>query len=1200
MAERPLIKKYICDTIKTFQPGNFQEFCLDFFEVFDPSLHRLRIHGGTANGKTKPGNPDLIHTYDDGSVVGIEIGTEEPYWGRKKSLITNLKPIKDVEKCADHPGLSRLILCSSQEIPGNREGIESEIVSHCRKRYSFKVEVWSNANFRDEIYNNLQKYQKLIKDFWGDLYEMIFVDRSSTTAILADKYYSMESLPISYEKIKKIVSDELSNGIGVELDKEKDERIRAQIIHQAKSHFMFPLITKIGVKREIEWDYFDGYPKGRFISVLGPPKIGKTLLLSQLCNDLESDRIKICYFKCPTDKGAAEEFVDDMSRTILSIYCSPLAVSEYLNRKISLLDCIQQRIDDKDLDYAIIVDNSENLNTSSLETLNHRMELLISEISPDRMAVIFISVKSLKHDLNIIHNEYRSPAWTNDELGKLLVYEGVKTEGNFDDYIKVLASFSGRHPLVSIAMAKKYPTIKGLLYERNKHKDLPLVDLTLNSEVKALLFDDLLTDSDDRELVMRAAPLIFSFSVEELEHLSREMTPPIRKPARLIAEYLFNTIFEGDLHSRLDISPVFSEVANEYTNDIYKESVFRCIAAYLLTPKNKTLNILNVCNGITYSVFSKNNIQAFRWANNVLSFLYNRSEEGIVVKHIIDRIDTLKYLCTYKGENEILLYYQFLLLLRWGYGYIKDQKSALECIELLGNALKYKDEIESSAVIAHFETAYSMYGFFDYIYIRNDQKAFEILNNLEFSHRSTYNYIYSQLIKFVTEYIRSIKYDEIPVQFYLNLIPTISISDDENIACLISFCFTLGSLTHLEDKELKDSLSLISTNHSLNTAFENSIMAQYNQECNKIQNALKNIEEAEKSIFEFGVNSDNSLKFLKLLRADIFHNSKQCKKACEIYYSIEKLFMNQYEFYYYGWCNFKIAQSLEDKDKAINRFESAEDAFRKKGYLYDSSRAKGELGILYFQVNRISNCLKIFEDMLIEYYIREVEDYGPAAMVAISLLNNIEKNKEPITEDEKIRPGITQLGFRRGVFCHILREGKPKAGKATAFWILGKVYSKYNMKESMIRSYHCTLESNIFNITDIHAYVESAFYIGKSFKEISQIQLQGLAKLIGSMVSEDLIIVFGRSLFVTWGSRKYKSIKIDDIQYWNALGDCANYISTIEASHEERAYCMLALLINNAPLGNDPKFEETYRLCLSNIQPIWGAIPEYVQTRISN
>lgn len=73
-------------------------------------------------------------------------------------------------------------------------------------------------------------------------------------------------------------------------------------------------------------------------------------------------------------------------------------------------------------------------------------------------------------------------------------------------YLEILQTMSSGHPLVALALTQKYPSAAALLL--NSLSGPSLGDEDLADEIKQLLFNELIRDSDLRNFVIRLSQLI--------------------------------------------------------------------------------------------------------------------------------------------------------------------------------------------------------------------------------------------------------------------------------------------------------------------------------------------------------------------------------------------------------------------------------------------------------------------------------------------------------------------------------------------------------------------------------------------------------------------------------------------------------------------------------------------------------------------
>jgi hypothetical protein len=167
------IKTLLSNSIKALEQGAFQDFNLLFLPLFDSRFACLERHGGTADGKTRPGTPDLIKTNTDGSTLCVQCSVDRKYWS-KPANINEWKPIVDIIKCKKHiPNIKEIILCTSQEIPTGSAKVKSDI-KNCAKEYTnAEITILSISNYEEEISNNITKYKEVIKRFCPNLYKIL-------------------------------------------------------------------------------------------------------------------------------------------------------------------------------------------------------------------------------------------------------------------------------------------------------------------------------------------------------------------------------------------------------------------------------------------------------------------------------------------------------------------------------------------------------------------------------------------------------------------------------------------------------------------------------------------------------------------------------------------------------------------------------------------------------------------------------------------------------------------------------------------------------------------------------------------------------------------------------------------------------------------------------------------------------------------
>lgn len=222
------IKTLLSASIKVLEQGAFQEFNLLFLPLFHSRFACLERHGGTADGKTRSGTPDLIVTNTDGSTLCVQCSVDKTYW-TKPAKINEWKPIDDIIKCeGDLPNIKEIVLCASQEIPTNSARVKSDIKS-CAKEYTnAEITILSISNYEEETRNDTLKYMEVIKRFCQDLYKILSKENKHTELL--------ESLDGLQRKIDELSEKNNFAETNVQVDKAKQPIVPVKQIHKPQEN----------------------------------------------------------------------------------------------------------------------------------------------------------------------------------------------------------------------------------------------------------------------------------------------------------------------------------------------------------------------------------------------------------------------------------------------------------------------------------------------------------------------------------------------------------------------------------------------------------------------------------------------------------------------------------------------------------------------------------------------------------------------------------------------------------------------------------------------------------------------------------------------------------------------------------------------------------------------------------------------------
>jgi len=704
-----------------------------------------------------------------------------------------------------------------------------------------------------------------------------------------------------------------------------------------------------------------------------------------LCRSVLED-LSILWFDCPLSSRDARAFENDILMTIFQHFFEPRHVNEYLTGRITF-DAMSAHIKKPlNADILIVIDNCENLSHESLKTMNHKLTDLINKVEFKSIGIFFISSKSIKRQIPILGDEYVCPLWTQAELKELLIYNEINLVDPIDDYVKVLHPFTNGHPIVSLAMAKKYPSIRQLLFERKSRDDKPLVDVELSESVKTFMFDEILKDPEDRNLVLCASPLIYPFSKDDLEQLIHAIYPASAKPINLIVEGLHGTILEGQVDDGLNVAYVFKEVANAQTNADFKSKVYLESAKSSLVVKNNEVDGWRVCEGINYSLLALDFDSAIYWSLITLSRLYMDEVEEDILKAVLNRIDFIVYCNPPKEEKPLMLYIQAMLLFRWGFKRIGDNEKASSSIKNLENALSKGDVIRNRLFVEANRAAMLAYQFLDNIEVRDLKNASNALNQLKRLDIEGYNIANKEFLLLLNEFTRQIDPSDFPLSYYSEAVLSISPDDTDAIAYMTSSFAAWASKSAQAGLDNSTSLLEFESANYLTKILVGTYRAQYEHETNNRDESLNSITAVYSIAQEWHCRSRSALRYVILLEADLRFNAYEEDIARSLYEESVGFFDVDSETFHLGWCNKQLARLSEDLDKALILYERAGNIFMQLGLDFEYSKALGEKAILIFKLGREIKALKIFNQIIDEYYIKGNSEFGPAAIIAVSLL----------------------------------------------------------------------------------------------------------------------------------------------------------------------------------------------------------------------
>lgn len=171
------LEKNINNSFPDFQAGTLERFTRQILPLMDSRYKELKPHGVNREGKTKPGTPDLIKTFNDGSQIAVQCSTRKDYWKLlSSSNPERSKPIEDINKCQQKLfNLEEVVLVSNRPFNNaNDVSIIRKYSSNC----NLKISLYTSEDFASFIAENSSnpEIKEIIKDFFPDIYQGIYND----------------------------------------------------------------------------------------------------------------------------------------------------------------------------------------------------------------------------------------------------------------------------------------------------------------------------------------------------------------------------------------------------------------------------------------------------------------------------------------------------------------------------------------------------------------------------------------------------------------------------------------------------------------------------------------------------------------------------------------------------------------------------------------------------------------------------------------------------------------------------------------------------------------------------------------------------------------------------------------------------------------------------------------------------------------
>jgi len=1134
------VRKIVIDGItrilNQIDDGPFQSFCLDFLPFYNNLYEGLQRHGGTVEGKTRKGTPDLIKTLDNGDEIAVQCSTLGGYWNKptKEEDFDKWKPISDIKKCVSElTSLKEIVLCSNREIPTNLANVKSEIIQKCKSITNAKITILDRAEIERVLFGSIGM------PFFKAIAKVHFPEIS----FLIEKFVEARAneLAIDLRKEKAVPFDDIlkiaHNAVDKIIDSDGQKIFALNEIKQLHSSFQrIPLPNPGSIERKIPKNSCYDSPCGIIQVLTGVPQIGKTYLGAQLSKIWETSGLEIRWFECPFSTEQ-RIFIQDLSRDLWELFLSPelaheLSLGNTQHHSIKINELSYRK--DKKIVY--VIDNSERLEHSYLKQLCELLSLFKKNNHLKNVGVFFLTNKGLKHLCHVIDSQLTAPAWSNEELIQFLSTR-MPEETYFKDekYIEILKMMSSGHPVVALALAQKYPSSTQLLLNSISGPSLGDEDLAI--EIKQLLFNELVQDSDFKTFIIRLSQLTYKANSKVLLSLSK-IVPAISTPITLIIEGLMGTVIEGSEDDGYGVSFVYKEVAKKQFSKEQQKELFDAVSLALLAPEGKSINAKDAIEGVFYSILAGELERAFFWSTMMAMNLSNAKLTDIQISSILDRISFLKFLKAPEEKESLMLYYGMLMTMALAYARINDKGKALSALE----NIKLPQQINDEAVEVILRQVVSAASLLKLILLAdsNPNESVKIFISIDVPALKRFGNV-QLLEELARQLMHIVSIKDMTRDFICKVFEIYKLTYTDFNENLIDMATSLGLKGSSEKVPLSELLKLIpeiEIKEILNTV----ITCQY-----YLEDGLSDaVIYAEKAIALFrgkNLQDKKAEEKLLILLGDVHYKAKNPLQACEAYQRANNLCVSRRNFDY-AWINWRLGLISENPMEAENYFKNSFKAFLRIKITNFAAKSCGEKSVALVQQNKYEDYADLVFFILKKYYIRNDESFAPTAMVAMAQVTRLtlQLEKKPIIDS----PRASYPDFKRGVFNSVLDIAKPNAGGGLAFYALSLLYGLLGCKEKKLK---CLLAA--INFTPVNEMEEQSSVLlikdsleellfGKDYENIFSLMLRGIKLQKFNILSLPFI-----SLCVFSGMDKL-IVSVTNNEYSDILNLIDKIITTIE------------------------------------------------------
>lgn len=787
--------------------------------------------------------------------------------------------------------------------------------------------------------------------------------------------------------------------------------------------------TDLKIKNKIERDFkvafFDSQGVSLFNNILGPPKIGKTTLLMQSLNKLDKESYFIKWFDANIAEDENSEFYTIFENTLKHDLVKQLKLKPKTNLSDLFVAISNQNISSLPKKIIYVIDNIDGISKDTKNLINKILEIIRNSSLTNCISINFISNKKQKLDIHKISNEILTPKWTANELKELIELNNIELkETNLNFYYDNLQALSSGHPLKAIVIAKQSPTTAEMLSNMIYQK-CSFTDSDLSAELKKLLFENLLTTNEEKNVLIKLSCLIRNWDKGVFDLIAKQE----KCNPKILFEKLEDIFIEGNDEIGYKIPLVFQEIAKQYIMDEDRKKLYKDVSefCYKLTD-DKTLNGNRVLDGINYSILIGEIEIALTWG---ILILYN-------LKDIPN--ETMEYIC-----DDLKMWFSILRepaditpkYLFWFFGFSIAQKyMQIKCHKKSNDILLKLIEIDYNELLSITDDVLSKYIHF----LRPAVETCTVINFYALKQ-------FDELLKFVPN-LKTVDSDildlptdtpqknkmpnvfftmdscleackdvkSLQVNHLYSCIELVDLNNRNLLEDIIGLFRKIGYIyyTHSPKSDIGKFLSISKSSFVWNFLVDFSKI-EYLFKQNDYSTAMNLIDKRLSEIEKLSFNTELIQAHLLELKGDIYKFSNETDKAYDFYsQSIQSFSENPLSFHY-AFSSLEAGRCCRDDSKALIHLQEAIEYFKiEPAYKNFEINCMGEMSITKYILGDEKYFADTASAFLEKFYIENDKNYQNAAIVFGAMIFRHIHNKEGKTIPDEQKNSFPD--FKRGLF----------------------------------------------------------------------------------------------------------------------------------------------------------------------------------------